>query len=82
MASVLRLIIYVTALNFAKNKSRFGSDAREILVIQLQWFYQASYRVGLKLAWYRETQFALKALKCSHEVSLMFINIFHYIRLT
>lgn len=67
---IAHILIPFIALQYAKEHSCHESGDCEISVTQLQWFYQASYRMGVQLAHYQNVEATLQALRYSHEVCI------------
>lgn len=62
------ILNHLIALEFAKSLGSPTEGAPVISITELQWLYQASYRVALKAIEHRQLDLALQALKHSHEV--------------
>ncbi|CAG8427289.1 unnamed protein product [Penicillium salamii] len=67
--------VLANALQYAKEHSCYEGGDCEISVTQLQWFYQASYRMGVQLAHYQNVEVTLQALRYSHEFTLLYRRI-------
>lgn len=71
------ILTHFTALDFAKSVRSPIEGTPVISVTELQWFYQASYRVGLKAIEHRQLDLALHALKHSHEVGYAVVSLIY-----
>ncbi|KAJ5325421.1 uncharacterized protein N7506_008523 [Penicillium brevicompactum] len=64
--------VLANALEFAKSLGSPTEGAPVISITELQWLYQASYRVALKAIEHRQLDLALQALKHSHEFTIVY----------
>ncbi|CAG8062261.1 unnamed protein product [Penicillium olsonii] len=67
--------VLANALQYAREYSGYEGGDRQVWITQLQWFYQASYRVAVQLAHHQNVEVTLQALRYSHEFTLLYRRV-------